>query len=74
MTTDKSKSTSTTPSEQRMMYVSLGVVFLGLAVTLSVTLQNMAMGLPFFVLGIVYFVMGINAMKTKPAKPKAPEQ
>ena len=72
MTTDKSKSTGTTPAEQKMLYVSLGIVFLALAVTLSVTLQNMAMGLPFFVLGIVYVVMGINAVKAKTEKPEAP--
>lgn len=73
MTTDKNKSTGTTPAELKMMYVSLGVVFLGLAVTLSLTLQNMAMGLPFFVLGIVYVVMGINAVKAKKPSPEAPE-
>ena len=72
MTADKNTSDRTPPAEQRMLYVTLGVVFLGLAVTLSVTSQNMTMGLPFFVLGIVYFVMGINAVKVKTEKPEAP--
>ena len=68
------KKHSTTPAEQKMMYVSLGVVFLGLGVTLAITLQNMAMGLPFFVLGIVYFVMGMNATKPKKPAPETPEK
>lgn len=67
------KKDSTTPAEQKTMYVSLGVVFLGLGVALSVSLQNMAMGLPFFVLGIVYFVMGMNATKPKKPAPETPK-
>ncbi|MGV8880892.1 MAG: hypothetical protein ACOH19_01955 [Rhodoglobus sp.] len=50
-------------------------MFLVLGVTLSITLQNIAMGLPFLVLAIVYVAMGINAVKkTEGTEPESPEQ
>ena len=70
MATDNNASNRTTPAEQRMMHITLGIVFLSLAVALSITLQNLAMGLPFFVLGIVYIVMGLNTAKSAPESPE----
>lgn len=62
----------TESKDDRRTNATLGAVFLPVAVTLWLTMDNWAIALPFLVLGLTFLAVGM--MSRKKPKPGAPPE